>query len=157
EPHFFLDDAVVTRAIEAGEAPTRADVERLVAERIESLPGVHACYTRSQILAGALPPTETARRVARSFHPAVSGDVIVVHQPNWIQADKALASHGAPYPSDTHVPLIIAGPGIRHGVFTERVSPADLAPTLAFLLGVEAPAACDGVILSRAVEVAAPA
>jgi predicted AlkP superfamily pyrophosphatase or phosphodiesterase len=156
EPAFWLDDAAVGRAIEAGEAATRADVEKLVAEKIEALPGVYACYTRTQILAGALPRTEIAKCVARGFHPAVSGDLVVVDEPGWIVADEAAAAHGAPYPYDTHVPLIIAGPGIHHGVFTERVSPADIAPTLAFLLGIEAPAACDGAILSRAVE-AAPA
>ena len=59
-------------------------------------------------------------------------------------------SHGLPYAYDIHVPILIAGPGIRPGVWADPVSPADIAPTLCALLGVELPSACDGTILRSA-------
>jgi predicted AlkP superfamily pyrophosphatase or phosphodiesterase len=153
EPNFYLDEAAARREIDSGKVASRAALESLVSEKIAALEGVYACYTRTQILKGALPPTDIAQRVVRGFHPKVSGDVIVVCEPGWIIEDVDTASHGMPYIYDTHVPLFIAGPGIRRGaVFVDRVSILDVAPTLAFLLGVEMPGACDGVILKNAIE-----
>ena len=43
--------------------------------------------------------------------------------------------------------ILIAGSGIKSGVHTNPVSPADIAPTLCALLGIEMPSGCDGVIL----------
>jgi hypothetical protein len=44
------------------------------------------------------------------------------------------------------VPLIFAGPGIKHGVNTSRVSNVDIAPTIANLLGFNMTSA-DGNVL----------
>ena len=60
--------------------------------------------------------------------------------------------HGSPYAYDAHVPLLVAGPGIRPGTYTLEASPADIAPTLSALLGVEYPAQCAGRVLSEALE-----
>jgi predicted AlkP superfamily pyrophosphatase or phosphodiesterase len=53
--------------------------------------------------------------------------------------------HGSPYHYDRHVPLIFFGAGIRPGTSAERVSVADVAPTLATMIGVEIPDDLDGV------------
>jgi predicted AlkP superfamily pyrophosphatase or phosphodiesterase len=53
--------------------------------------------------------------------------------------------HGSPYHYDRHVPLIFFGAGIEPGTSAERVSVADVAPTLATLIGVEIPDDLDGV------------
>jgi hypothetical protein len=42
------------------------------------------------------------------------------------------------------------GKGIRAGTYSTRVSPADVAPTLAFLCGITLPAA-DGRALTEAI------
>jgi hypothetical protein len=54
---------------------------------------------------------------------------------------KTGATHGSPHPYDTHVPLLLYGPGIPPGVFDERVTPQALPVVLARALGVRAPAA----------------
>jgi arylsulfatase A-like enzyme len=59
-------------------------------------------------------------------------------------------SHGSPWAYDTSVPILIAGPGIRNGVWTDPVTPADIAPTLSLLLGIAAPSGSDGGILQPA-------
>jgi arylsulfatase A-like enzyme len=56
-------------------------------------------------------------------------------------------THGTPYAYDTHVPLIIAGPGVRDGEHDRFVDMADLAPTLASLLDIQAPAGSEGRVI----------
>ena len=60
-------------------------------------------------------------------------------------------SHGSPWPYDTHVPIMMAGPGVKAGTYTARVSICDIAPTLSFLLRIEQPNGSVGRILSKAV------
>jgi hypothetical protein len=38
--------------------------------------------------------------------------------------------------------MVLIGDGIEQGTYTRRVSPAMIAPTIAELLGIDAPAAC---------------
>lgn len=52
--------------------------------------------------------------------------------------------HGSPYLYDRHVPMIFFGAGIPAGQSEDRASVADIAPTLAALLGVPFPDDLDG-------------
>ncbi|MGC8667993.1 MAG: alkaline phosphatase family protein [Chthonomonadales bacterium] len=122
--------------------------ERIAAAALAHFPGIYAAYTRTDVLAGRLPRTDIARHVTLGFHPARSGDVVIVSLPGYMASSrKTGTTHGEPYAYDTHVPILIAGFGIKPGVYTERVSTADIAPTLAWLLRVQEPSGCDGHIL----------
>jgi len=124
--------------------------ERIAADAVMRRPGIYVAYTRDQILAGQLPATDIARRVARSYHPKVSGEVVLVQEPFWVPNRTTGTTHGSPYAYDTSVPLLLGGAGIRPGRYTERVSTLDLAPTLAELLGVPQPSGCEGRVLAHA-------
>jgi arylsulfatase A-like enzyme len=65
-------------------------------------------------------------------------------------AGSVSAEHGQPSDDDAHVPLIIAGPGVKPGRYSRRVSVVDLAPTLARLLGVQPLEKLDGRVLTEA-------
>ena len=60
------------------------------------------------------------------------------------------ASHGTLYDYDQHVPVVLFGAGIRRGEYLRAVTPADIAPTLAFLAGVTLPKP-DGEVLIDAI------
>ncbi len=77
----------------------------------------------------------------KSYHPQRSGDVLFVLRPYDLQSRSA-TTHGSPWDYDTHVPLLWLGAGIGSGSSTAPVSPAQIAPTLAKLLGVEPPKDC---------------
>jgi hypothetical protein len=77
----------------------------------------------------------------KTFHPGRSGDVLWAYEPFYL-CGGAGATHGSPWRYDTHVPLMLFGAGVRPGIHRRKVSPAMLAPTLAELLGIDAPAAC---------------
>ncbi len=126
--------------------------ERIAADAIATVPGVYAAYTRSDVLAGRLPATDIAHHVTLGFHPQISGDIMVISRPGYMAKDSDRgATHGEPYPYDTHVPILIGGFGVRPGVRTERVSTMDIAPTLSWLLRVQIPSGSDGRILSGAI------
>ena len=48
-------------------------------------------------------------------------------------------THGAPFNYDTHVPLLVYGPGIRGGVRTEPTTPQSLATIFAKWLNIDRP------------------
>jgi predicted AlkP superfamily pyrophosphatase or phosphodiesterase len=124
-------------------------VAEKAAEAARELPPVYRALTRGQLLRGAVPEDPWCRRLLRGFHPARSGDVEILLYPYWIGAG-AGTTHGTPYSYDTHVPLLLSGPGVRPGLYHEAVALDDLAPTLATLLEVETPSGSSGRVLTEA-------
>ncbi len=129
---------------------TRA--EDVAAGYLRQQPGIYAVYTRSQLLDGQMLDNDISQRVSRSFHPKVSGELILVPDPYWVPGRLTGATHGAPYAYDTSVPLLLAGAGIKPGRYTQRVSTLDIAPTLSDLLGILQPSGCEGHVLSLALK-----
>jgi predicted AlkP superfamily pyrophosphatase or phosphodiesterase len=128
-----------------------ADVERAAGEAALKVSGLARYYTRTHLLAGRSGDDPVSRRVARSFHPARSPDVILVPEPfAFISSGRTGTTHGSPYSYDTHVPLILFGRGIASGIFSSACTPADLAPTLAAVLRIEVPANATGRVLQEA-------
>jgi predicted AlkP superfamily pyrophosphatase or phosphodiesterase len=127
-----------------------AAAEDLAAAAVGRLPGIYAAYGRTRILEGRLPRTDVGDRIERSFHPRLSGDLVLVTEPFWVPGTLSGTTHGSPYAYDTHVPLLLAGPGIRPGRYPARASTLDLAPTLADLLGLLPPAGSEGRVLAEA-------
>jgi arylsulfatase A-like enzyme len=72
-----------------------------------------------------------------------------VLEPYWMREAKG-TTHGTPYSYDTHIPLVLLGPGIRPGRYDRAVALNDLAPTLATLLSVETPSGSVGRVLDEA-------
>jgi hypothetical protein len=64
--------------------------------------------------------------------------------------------HGGWEQSVLHVPLVMVGKAIRHGVYTERLQ-ADIAPTIAALLGIPIPVHAQGRPLVEMLEASAEA
>jgi len=70
----------------------------------------------------------------------MSGDLVFALKPGWISIASG-TTHGTANIDDQRVPVIIMGPGIRAGVYRDAVTPADIAPTLASLVGITLPRA----------------
>jgi predicted AlkP superfamily pyrophosphatase or phosphodiesterase len=124
---------------------TEAAAEKALADWLVKQPGVQSAFTRTELLEGPL-ADPIGRMVQKSFYPDRSGDVIVVLRPYHLFSqplDSKTAAyrttHGSPHPYDTHVPLLVMGPGIAPGQRTERVTPQAMASILARAMGVPAP------------------
>jgi len=151
-PYIYLDnDAIARKKLDL------ETVARALAAEIARAEGVEAAWTRGQIMSGELPDTDAARAVRRSFHPDRSGDIHVVPRPGWQiafeipSASQFATGHGTPWRYDTFVPLIFQGPGVARVEVGRRVEAIDVAPTIAALLGIAAPARASGQVLVEAV------
>ena len=125
------------------------EVESRAARVLSDTPHVARVFTRAQLLLGQVGSDSACRRVLRSFHAQRSPDVEVLLEPYWIREEKG-TTHGTPYSYDSHIPLVLFGPGIRPGRYDRAVALNDLAPTLATLLAVETPSGSDGRVLEEA-------
>jgi hypothetical protein len=133
----------------------RTEAERAACEAAMTVPGVARCFTRAQLEQGATSAQAdpVARRALHGFNPRRSGDVVLVQDPYKYFTEGTTytpATHGTPYTYDTHVPLIIMGRGLTPGYYLTPATPADIAPTLAALLRIQAPSNATGRVLIEA-------
>jgi hypothetical protein len=128
-----------------------ADARIVSADALRALPGVSAVYTRDQLLAGQVPPTEEARGAVLGFYPKRSGDLVVTLSPGWIVGSTP-TSHSSDWTYDTHVPLFLSGWGIRPITVTRPVHPNDIVLTLSTMLGIAYPDGAEGEVLREAVQ-----
>jgi predicted AlkP superfamily pyrophosphatase or phosphodiesterase len=129
-----------------------AQVEAAVVELVASQPGFGRAFSRSAALAGQLDGDEFGKRVAASMHPERSGHVYLVPRKHWLLVSdphELAAMHGTPWPYDSHVPIVFWGAGVKAQRSWRRVDPRDIAPTLARVLGVPAPAGSSGTDMSE--------
>lgn len=122
-----------------------ADVQAAARDELMKLPGVSAVFTREQLL-GSDTRTPYLESMRKSFDPTRAAQLQIVLKPGWIFSFRAGGStHGSPYAYDTHVPLLFWGPSyVGRGEVKTPVEVADLAPTLAALTGLPAPAQSQG-------------
>jgi predicted AlkP superfamily pyrophosphatase or phosphodiesterase len=141
--NLYLDAAALKR-----DGVRQEEAERAACEGALNVQGISRCFTRTQLQGGAISPADpVARRVLHGFYPRRSGDVIVVYEPFKYLGDFIPATHGSPYSYDTHVPLVIMGQNFAPGRYAQEATPADIAPTLATVLGVQAPSNTTGRVL----------
>jgi len=91
-----------------------------------------------------------ARRWRHMIPPDVEAELMITLKPYSMWFIRSVADHGSPHEYDTHVPLILMGPGVRAGRHAGRVGVVDLAPTLARLLDVPPLEPLDGRVLTEA-------
>ena len=113
-------------------------------------PGIGRVFTAPELAARVHDHDPMARAASLSFFPERSGDLILIPQPFWLSGTLA-ATHGTPHDYDTRVPVILYGTGVSPGTYLERITPADIAPTLAFLSGITL-AHPDGRVLTEALK-----
>ncbi len=147
-----------------------AEVEAEVRHDLEACPHVARVWTRGELSALEAPPPPAAGTpsfpllYAHAFYPPRSPDFMVRFTPEFMTTTlPTVATHGSPYPYDTHVPWIVRlpdaatagphpGPERRIDRYVETV---DVAPTAAALLGLTPPADVDGTDRSGALRDAA--
>jgi predicted AlkP superfamily pyrophosphatase or phosphodiesterase len=105
-------------------------------------PGIARVFRKEELQSGAESHDSLLRAAALSYVPRRSGDLILAARPGWIfNSSGTGTTHGSANPDDQRVPLLFFGQGIKPGLYTALATPADLAPTLAALCGIELPRA----------------
>ena len=118
---------------------TRSALDEVV-RAVEAQPGVARVFLSEQLVGGTAPSDLLHRAALLSYVPERSGDLVVALKPGWIFGTLP-TTHGSGNPYDQRVPVIFWGVGIRAGRYTDPASPADIAPTLAALVGLTMPRA----------------
>ncbi|MCI0462258.1 MAG: alkaline phosphatase family protein, partial [Gemmataceae bacterium] len=144
-PEIYLNRAVLRET-----GLPAAKVEEALARWLAKQPGVQAAYTRTRLSKGPLKDDPIGESVRLSFDSERSGDVIVVLRPYHLlsgpitsKLDAYRTTHGTPHPYDTHVPLLVYGPGVVAGAREERITPLAVAPILSRALGIDPPAGAE--------------
>ena len=127
------------------------EVRRIAAAAAMGVPHVARVYTRDQLLRGEVANDLIGSRVLRGFNAQRSGDLEIILEPYWMRQTTG-TTHGSPYNYDAHIPLILMGRGVKPGRYVGRVALNDLAPTLATLIDVDAPAGSTGRVLTEALD-----
>jgi hypothetical protein len=123
-----------------------AEAQETAAEAVRKLPYIFRVYTSVQLEHENLAGDPIGTLIQRGYYRGRAADLFIIQKPYWL-ASKEGTSHGTPFSYDTHVPMILLGRGIRPGRYDENVRTADIAPTLAALLGVNTPSGSVGRVL----------
>ena len=144
-----LQDAV-NRA--AGEATSEADRAERLAETVTTASWVDRAWTHAELENPPAAPDSFTVLQVNAYYPGRFAGLLSRAGVEMQLGEGILTwsiptgtTHGSPWYYDRHVPWIMAGGGIQPGVRPERVSVADIAPTLASLLGLPVPGDLDGV------------
>jgi hypothetical protein len=93
--------------------------------------------------------------VRNNYHPARSGNICVALQPGRFIKDfdglSVTASHGTPWRSDTHVPIIFAGYGLDGQKVARHICTTAIASTLSAVIGTARPNGATGDVLQELV------
>ena len=119
------------------------DVQNDVAMLVSSYPDVLMSFTSndlSQFKGG----NKIKQMVENGFNQAMSGDVVYVLKPGFIENSMTGTTHGSVYSYDTHVPGIFFGFGVEHGESYVPYKITDIAPTVTSICHLPFPNACTG-------------
>lgn len=129
-----------------------ADALPAIVRAVSTLPGIMRILTTDQVSTAAARASKdrVVRAVALSHYPGRSGDMVVIQKENWLLSATG-TTHGSLHPYDQRVPVLLYGAGIQSGVRSDNATPADLAVTIASLVGVRLPSP-DGRVLTSALK-----
>jgi predicted AlkP superfamily pyrophosphatase or phosphodiesterase len=132
---------------------TDAKALHAVLDAIRSVPGVAEVYRAEELRDRAATESPIRMAEANSYFEGRSGDLFIVPKPYWlVSSGRGYGTgHGTPHNYDQHVPVLLMGWGIEHGEYFGRITPADIAPTLASLCGITL-ASRDGRVLAEALK-----
>ena len=129
-----------------------AEAVRAVVRALSDLPGVMRVLHSDEVSTAAARSSKdkVIRAVALSYFPGRSGDLVIVPKENWLLSATG-TTHGSLHPYDQRVPVLLYGAGIKPGTRSDAATPADLAVTIASLVGVQLPSP-DGRVLTAALK-----
>lgn len=129
-----------------GISPEKLD--SIIVKNLRNVDPVAEVYTARELKNADTDEQPYVNRYRHSYHEGRSADIFFRFKPYYLFSSGYGTSHGSSYDYDTHVPLVLMGPGIRPGQYDQNVRTIDLAPTLAEILGIEPENEIDGQSLA---------
>lgn len=120
---------------------------KAIVTAMSAQPGVRRVFTSDEIVEGKNTTDPELRAAVLSYVPGRSGDLVISPKAGWMFSGGG-TTHGGNNPDDQRVPVVLFGKGVKPGRYDTPASPADIAPTLASLVGVPLPDA-EGRVLEE--------
>jgi predicted AlkP superfamily pyrophosphatase or phosphodiesterase len=125
-------------------------LEQKVRREAIKIDGIADIVFRREILAGNGSGNRYLGYYQRGYYPPRGEDFIIRPCEYCLfTTSKTGTSHGTPYVYDTHVPIVFWGSGIAGKQVARVVHTADVAPTIAKVLGIAPPSSVDGKVLKE--------
>ena len=126
----------------------RKDAEATAIAALQRTELVEKVYTHND-LTDTSPSSDPFLPLFRNaFYPPRSPHLNVLLKKHvYLSSAVGGSGHGTAHDYDRHVPLIFMGAGVRPGSYGESSGPEDIAPTLAWMLGLEFPRENDARVL----------
>jgi hypothetical protein len=122
------------------------DVQNRVARFMVQMGGVSNAV-QSHVLQENNFTDGTLQRVQNSYYQKRSGDVMIYLTPGWVEHSSLTDDSFMEFKYAPHVPLIFYGWKIRRTTIPYRVSPTDIATTIASFLEISMPDNSSGVVI----------
>ena len=105
---------------------------------VDRVPGIDRAFASGDLRDASRQPDALARAAALSYVPDRSGDLVIAPKAGWMFPPAGNATtHATANPDDQRVPIVLMGARIKPGTYAAPATPADIAPTLAALCGIE--------------------
>ncbi|RIV26820.1 alkaline phosphatase family protein [Fibrisoma montanum] len=140
---YFNQQVYLNHALLAEKKIAIQEVYELIKSTLLNQKGVINVLNLNNLGAEAFPEIQL-NMLRNVYHPKRSGDFYVMFQSGWFEGRTKGTTHGTTYAYDTHVPFLLYGWGVRPGQTVRRTQIADIAPTLAALLGILEPSGSIG-------------
>lgn len=137
------------KAVMTAKGVTSAMVDAEAKNLLLAIPGISDVFTREQLAGTNATSNALLASMRKSWNAERSASLYFVLKPGWLLGSTLLGTtHGSPHSYDTNVPILLYGPRwIGAARINTPVEVADIAPTLAQVLKLPAPAQSEGRIL----------
>jgi len=151
--HVIQSQAFLNYPAAAAAGIDSTSLERRVKEGLMKIDGITDVYFRRELIHGTSQPHPFLGYYERGYYPPRGNGLH--HQTMRVLLAHDFAdgtSHGTPYRYDTHVPILFWGFGVKAQQVTRVVHTVDIAPSIAKVLGINAPQTIDGKSLKEIVK-----
>ncbi len=140
------DQLFLNRKLIAEKGHSLEEMEEGLASLLMTFPGIKVAYGATEFMENEY-LTGIRNKLQNGYHPKRSGDVLGVYEPGWFPSrgyGNTGTTHGSGYTYDTHVPVIIMGPGIQKKVSVAPITIIDIVPTLCLKYKIRLPNSVTG-------------
>ena len=150
QPYLYVDRAVLEK-----NKLNLAEVERVIADAVQAVPGIAVAVPILQLTnGGGQGDEELLARFRHNYNRERSGDVQVLQLPQWqIDGDSGpkLLQHASLWAYDSFVPVAFLGPRVPTAMIYRSISTTDVAATLSSYLKTKFPSGNVGMPLVEVV------
>jgi predicted AlkP superfamily pyrophosphatase or phosphodiesterase len=127
---------------------SRETIEEEAKTELRSNSAAAFVFSQTDYFKRRLPPGMFERKILKTYFPGRSGDLVLIPKPYFMD-DSNPVDHITGYSYDCTVPLLLSGKEFRKGIYSTQANVVDIAPTLAFILGIIPPTGAEGRVLSE--------